>query len=147
MWDAVKEAFDLGVHTTMFVNCPLGTAVVVFLHYNRNELNESFSEEELLPDHKPLSENEDKFHQNNQRGGRNRKYVIGEWFSSEQVFYADGTLNTTPEDEGTVNVYFGDNAFLNFTVHGLFDVAPYMIWGNSPDDSTTIIDRILLALG
>ena len=90
----------------------------------------------------PLSEAEDKFHQNNQMGGRNQKYVIGTWFASEHVFYSDGTLNDTPEDEGTVNVYYGDNDILNIVVHGSLDVLPYMIFGNSPDDRTTIIDRI-----
>ena len=144
--DAAKEGVDLVVHGLLFYYFPLPTAVVVVLHYGRNVFNKSYTEEELRPTQQPLSENEDKFHQNNQRGGRNRKYVIGEWFSSEVVFYADGTLNTTPEDEGTLNVYYGDSVFLNFVVHGLFDVAPYMIWGNSPKDSTTIIDRIMLAL-
>lgn len=75
---------------------------------------------------------------------RNRKYVLGEWFSSEIVFYSDGTINNTPEDRGTFNVYSGDNVFLNIVVHGSFDVVPYMIWGNSPDDTTTIIDRFIM---
>ena len=35
------------------------------------------------------------------------------------LFFADGTLNTTAEDEGALNVYYGDSVFLNFVVHGL----------------------------
>ena len=53
-------------------------------------------------------------------------------------------LNDTPEDRGTFNMYYGTNLFGKIVVHGMYDVIPYMIWGNSPDDSTTIIDRIKL---
>ena len=100
-WDVVKEGVDVFIHSLLFSNFEIPTTIVVTLHYNRNIFNKTFTEEELTATLQPLSESEDKFHQNNQRGGRNRKYVIGEWFSSEAVFYADGTLNTTPEDEGT----------------------------------------------
>ena len=87
----------------------------------------------------------DKFHQNNQKNGeRNRKYVVGEWGSSEVVYYSDGSINNTPEDRGTFNVYSGDNWFFNIVVHGYYDVLPYMIWGNSFDDSTTLIDRLMM---
>ena len=95
----------------------------------------------------PLGPDNDKFHQNNQKGGRNSKYVIGDWFSSEVVLYGDGTINNTPEDMGTFNVYFGNNPVGNIVIHGYYDVIPYMIWGNSPDDSTTLIDRILMGMG
>ena len=111
------------------------------------ELNNTYTEAELTKTYKPEDIYHDKFHQNNQKGGgRNRKYVIGEWFSSEVVFYSDGTLNDTPEDRGTFNLYSGGNYFLNGVVHGIFDVVPYMIWGNAEDDSTTIIDRIWMGL-
>ena len=46
---------------------------------------------------------------------------------------------------GTPNVYYGDNEMLNILVHGIFDVFPYMIWGNSRDDTTTIFDRVVMA--
>lgn len=29
--------------------------------------------------------------------------------------------------------------------HAVLDVIPYYVWGNSTDDTTTIIDRILLS--
>ena len=32
----------------------------------------------------------------------------------------------------------------NIAIHGVFDVVPYMIWGNSYDDTTTIIDRVIM---
>ena len=71
--------------------------------------------------------------------------MIGNWFSSEIVFYSDGSVNNTPEDCGTFNIYSGDSGFLNVVFHGTFDVIPYMIYGNSKDDSITIIDRIVMA--
>jgi hypothetical protein len=58
------------------------------------------------------------------------------------VYYSDGTINDTPEDRGTPNVYYGDNAFLKYTVHGLYDVVPYVLWGNSHDDSTGVLERM-----
>ncbi len=69
-------------------------------------------------------------------------------FSSETVYYSDGRINNTPEDEGTINIF--DPAgkeknlpwYINNGLHFYFDVLPYYFWGNSPDDSTTIIKRI-----
>ena len=60
------------------------------------------------------------------------------------IYYSDGTINDTPEDRGTLNVYYGPNPIGKYLIHCTFDVIPYMIWGNSPDDSTTIVDRIKL---
>jgi len=116
-------------------------------HYNRNIFNNTnYTEKDLINQgYEKEPESSDKFHQNNQKNGeRNRKYVIGDWFSSEVVYYSDGIINYTPEDEGTFNIYSGDNDFLNIVVHGLFDVVPYILWGNSDEDSTNIIDRITM---
>ena len=116
-------------------------------HYSRNTYNNTnYSENELIEQgYQKEPASSDKFHQNNQYNNqRNRKYVIGDWFSSEVVYYSDGTINSTPEDEGTFNVYSGDCPFFNFVVHGTFDVVPYMLWGNSDEDSTTIVDRFMM---
>lgn len=120
------------------------------IHYSRNVLNNTdYTEKELIEQgytKEPASS--DKFHQKNQRNNeRNRKYVIGDWCSSEIVYFSDGTINNTPEDAGTFNVYSGDNWFLNIIVHGLYDVVPYMIWGNSEEDTTTFIDRVIMIGG
>ena len=148
-WDGVvyvvKEANDAYIHYYVNKLFP-ASEIIKFLHYNRNYFNNTnYSEQELIDmGYEALGEDADKFHQNNQKDDRNRKYVIGDWFSSEIVYYSDGTINLTPEDEGTFNVYSGDNGFLNVVVHGTVDVIPYMIWGNNSDDSTTIIDRIIM---
>ncbi len=120
--------------------------LIVAAHYNRNVCNTEYTLEELdKMNVDPVEDEDAKFHQNNTINDTpNEKYVVGDWFSSEVVYYSDGTVNDTPEDMGTFNVYSGNNEFLNVIVHGPFDVIPYMIWGNSPDDSTTIIDRIAM---
>lgn len=146
--DYFNEAVDVLVHSA--VDALLGSSATILraLHYNRNLMNTTYTKEELdKMGAVPLGPKDDKFHQNNQKGGRNSKYVIGDWFSSEVVLYGDDTINNTPEDMGTFNVYFGNNPVGNIVIHGYCDVIPYMIWGNSPDDSTTLIDRILMGMG
>ena len=114
------------------------------IHYSRNIFNKTYETIDDLPANAvKLGEDEDKFHQHNQADDRNSKYVVGNWGSSEVVYYSDGTLNNTPEDQGTFNVYYGPSKFLNYTVHALLDVVPYMLWGNSFSDSTTFGERIL----
>ena len=146
----MKKAVDITAKSVCISANPIGRTVAVVAHYNRNRLNkDDYSEQELQNNsYAPEKPSSDKFHQNNQIDGmRNRKYVIGTWGSSEIVYYGDGTVNNTPEDRGTFNVYSGDNGFLNVTVHGTFDVVPYIFWGNSLEDSTTIVDRVLLIFG
>lgn len=143
----VEESID-GAVQGMVESLP-GAKLTKLLHYNRNIFNQEYSEEYLTKVLKlaPLHTSKAKFHQNNLvKGEPNRKYVIGDWFSSEQVYFSDRRVNNTPEDQGTFNVYSGDNWLLNITIHGSCDVIPYMIWGNSPDDSTTIIDRLEMGI-
>ncbi|MBE6739356.1 MAG: RHS repeat-associated core domain-containing protein [Ruminococcaceae bacterium] len=149
IWRFVKKLVDISAQIACISADPLGRTLSVVAHYNRNQFNnDDYSEEELKNNYQPEPPSSDKFHQNNQVNNmRNRKYVIGEWFSSEVVYYSNGTINNSPEDIGTFNVYSGDNRFLNVVVHGCFDVMPYIFWGNSLDDSTTIIDRIILVFG
>ena len=144
---SAKKAVDVIVQTVVTLSSPVISTVIKELHYNRNVLNDTNYTEKELVEQGYIKEDtdSDKFHQNNKKNDeRNRKYVIGDWFSSEIVYYSDGTINTTPEDEGTFNVYSGDNIALNIIIHVSFDVIPYMIWGNSEDDSTTLVDRIIM---
>ena len=150
-WEEVEEwleeAVDTYVQTTVEALNPLGTLVYKRLHYNRNSLNKAPTTEEDANNqgYTLLDENNDKFHQNNLSGGRNRKYISPDGHH-EVVFYHNGQLNNTPEDEGTYNVGSATGGFFErYIVHGILDVLPYLIWGNSPDDSTTIIDRIELS--
>jgi len=138
-----KEIVDDGVHSLIDVLFP-GAKIVRNIHYNRNVFNDPERAKEKGVE---LGESESKFHQNNCLNGEdNIKKVDKGWFSNEVVLYGNGEINNTPEDVGTFNVYYGDCKFLNFTVHAIYDVLPYMIWGNSYDDSTTIIDRIRMGI-
>ena len=139
-----EAVFDTVVYSAF---TPLLSNIFREIHYKRNVFNDTYSGEELIQNnYQSVDSKYAKFHQNNQKNGKeNTKYVIGDWFSSEVVLYSDGTVNNTPEDVGTFNVYSGENGFLNIVVHGLFDVIPYMIWGNSHDDSSSIIDRLQMS--
>ena len=150
-WTSIKERVtekwkrivDDGVHSLIDVLFP-GAEIVRNIHYNRNVFNDPERAKEKGVE---LGESESKFHQNNRLNGEdNIKKVEKGWFSNEVVLYGNGEINNTPEDVGTLNVYYGDCKFLNFTVHAIYDVLPYMIWGNSYDDSTTIIDRIRMGI-
>ena len=61
----------------------------------------------------------------------------------EVVFYADGTVNATPEDMGTYN--FG-KAIIEYEdgSHKMEDVFPYILLGNTSNDYTTLFERLIL---
>jgi hypothetical protein len=94
-----------------------------------------------------LGASESKFHQNASKENLpNHKYVSPNG-RREVVYFSDGTLNEDPRDVGTYNFFpffaQGENQGVLASVgHGLLDVVPYMIWGNSSVDSSTFIDRI-----
>ena len=144
--DWAKEALDTVVHTAHKTWNPASYYVYKSLHYCRNTLNNVPTTEQkaIQSNYTIVGESDDKFHQNNQRGGRNRKYLSPDGHS-EAVYYSNGQLNNTPEDQGTYNVFSSNgNVFERYLGHGLADVLPYMLWGNSPDDETTIVDRIIM---
>ena len=159
LWNFTKEYIDTVVQTaaTSIMVRFLGkgtTAMILVLHYGRNIFNEAtyvdysnYSEAQMnAAGYIKYSKIKSKFHNNNTIGAEsNIKYVEKDsWFSSEVILYSNGEVNYTPEDEGTLNVYSGDNKALNIVVHGVFDVVPYMVFGNSPADSTTVVDRIAM---
>ena len=146
IWAGIKEIIDTAVQCTVFNANPVVSTIIMITHYNRNSQNVAPKTEQEAIDsgYILLSENDDKFHQNNQKKDRNRKYVSPDGHH-EAVYYDDGEINRTPEDEGTYNVFSSEgNIVERYLGHGLLDVVPYMIWGNSLSDSTTIIDRVLM---
>ncbi len=72
-------------------------------------------------------------------GGENIKFVHHDG-KREIVFYSTGVVNNSAEDVGTYN--FG-KAGVN---HNALDVAPYLLFGNNTYDSTTLIQRLKLAV-
>ena len=72
----------------------------------------------------------------------NRKYIDKQDGHSEAVYTGQkgkGVLTPHPEDMGTYNFFdYRRHPVLHFR----FDVIPYMIYGNSPNDNSTFIGRI-----
>ena len=149
-WGNIREWLEKGVdrvvHSAIEAINPLGSRIVKKIHYSRNELNNvPQTEQDAIRSYfTKVGESDDKFHQNNTSGGRNRKYISPDGHH-EAVYYSNGKLNNTPEDIGTYNVFSsGGNAIERYLGHGIWDVLPYMLWGNSPEDNTTIVDRIVM---
>jgi len=57
----------------------------------------------------------------------------------EAIYDSNGNIVKDPRDIGTYNYFNPDK---NKVLHGIFDVVPWIICGNSNDDTTTIFQRI-----
>ena len=91
-----------------------------------------------------ISKKESMYHNfNPSKNGRNRKF-IGKKSGNKEVVYKDegkyGKIATSPEDMGTYN-YIAPNG-VGKVGHFFLDVAPYWIFGNSPEDTTNPLERI-----
>ncbi len=62
----------------------------------------------------------------------------------EFIFDAKGNLIEDPRNIGTYN-YFPPNQ--NEILHGVVDVFPWLLWGNSPDDNTNFFQRLNKVFG
>jgi hypothetical protein len=110
---------------------------LVSYHYNRNVLNTSVSlgkAKESWDGKVPAS-----YHQQGIGGEGNKKYVSPDGHS-EAVFDATGKLVTDVVNMGTYNYADPRN---NVTGHIMYDVVPYYIFGNTPNDPTSWYHRIL----
>lgn len=70
-------------------------------------------------------------------GGGNKKYTYGNF---EGVYDINGNLVTDPLNRGTLNLFPGEG--LTIPLHFMFDVIPYYLWKNDPDDPTNLIERL-----
>ena len=57
----------------------------------------------------------------------------------EAVYDRNENLVTDPKNMGSFNIFDPRN---DPGLHTMYDVVPYIILGNSPDDKSTVIDRI-----
>jgi RHS repeat-associated protein len=57
----------------------------------------------------------------------------------EVIYDYDGNIVTAPEDMGTYNYCPSQTSVIG---HAVLDVLPWLIWGNTRDDSTTFIQRV-----
>ena len=63
----------------------------------------------------------------------------------EVITDASGKLVTDPEDMGTYNFCPSDHGLkpIAYTGHFILDILPWIFLGNSPKDSTYMLERIL----
>ena len=106
-------------------------------HYGRNVFNEppSTQEDAELEGWKRLSDEKSIYHKHD--APDNTKYVSPDG-SMEAVYDGDGNLDRSDENQGTYN-YSPPTDGLG---HVYNDVIPYWFNGNTPDDTTNVIDRI-----
>jgi len=112
------------------------------LHYNRNQGNQiaTYEEVQRSKDWKKASYLSTRQHRLGPGNENNVKYVniIN---GSELVFRPDGTLVTDPVNRGTRNFIIHDDE--PFPIgHVIYDLLPYFLWGNSPDDPTSVWNRL-----
>lgn len=115
-------------------------------HYLRNKLNKNLPQNEADAERRgwrKLSDKDSSMHQFNKSDGvRNSKWVSPSGHR-EVVFTGKGEnqrITTDPRDQGTYNFFDPKKHPLG---HATFDVLPYVFLGNSADDSTTIITRLV----
>ncbi|MEG4348172.1 DUF4347 domain-containing protein [Microcoleus sp. LAD1_D3] len=121
----------------------------IVLHYGRNVFNNTPSSLYHLEDEGWIHSELAIFHQQDKGNENNTKWLKPDkgWFgSSEAIISGPGpvrTLVTDPLNGGTYN-YF-DVSWGWKIPHG-FDVIPYVILGNSPDDPSTLSTRLNLTI-
>lgn len=100
-------------------------------HYSRNMYNDP----SLATDEMPQDKNV--FHTQGPNGEGNRKYISPDGHH-EGVYDANGNLVTDPLNMGTYNFSPPSDK----PGHLLKDIVPYVIWGNTPEDPTALMDRL-----
>jgi RHS repeat-associated protein len=105
-----------------------GTAIA---HWTRNWWNEPVKELSDVNDWTELTPSESIYHSMGPGNEGNRKFVSPNG-RSEAVFNCQDKLVTDSANMGTYN-YFGPR-FLGGVPHGIADVIPYFIFGNTPAD-------------
>jgi len=112
-------------------------------HYSRNDNNPAFPEEfdpEYFEDWDDgVSAN---CHQFTSENKNNKKYVSPDG-RYEAIYDEDNHLVTDPRDVGTYNYASPDDII----GHLFLDIVPWILWGNSPEDSTDRLERLLGSFG
>ncbi len=109
-------------------------------HYNRNENNVAPQQEPVDDDNwRLLPDSQSVYHQNGEEGRGNRKYVSVPDGNHEAVYDQDGNLVTDDANMGTYNHHGPDDTWGHFKE----DVLPYWVWGNTEDDDTPLMDRLV----
>ena len=127
-------------------------------HYARNNnqpvgsLPQTDKEAEESTEWEMLSEGQSACHQFTAENGENTKWVSSDK-KKEAIYDSQGRLVLADEDVGTYNLCpFVSNqgpitAVKTGIGHFFKDMLPWYLWGNSPNDQTTIVDRIVGSIG
>lgn len=113
-------------------------------HYLRNKLNKNLPKNDTEAAERgwrKLSDKDSSMHQFHREDGvKNSKWISPDGHR-EVVFTGKGEnqhITTDPRDQGTYNFFDPKKHPIG---HATLDVLPYMLWGNSADDSTTLYSR------
>jgi len=108
------------------------------LHWRRNMANNDYENEADANANwgDPLPTWQSTTHQIGKGNENNVKYVSPD--GRHEAVYWNGKLVTDPLNRGTFNVFGPDNT----VGHGVFDVVPWILWGNSQDDPSSPFGRI-----
>lgn len=83
----------------------------------------------------------DACHQNSVKSDEhNEKYVSFGDESFEVIYNNDGEICYDPRDYGTYNYYSPDDETVG---HAIFDVIPWLLWGNEDGDTTSVGERAI----
>ncbi|OGT94342.1 MAG: hypothetical protein A2298_00275 [Gammaproteobacteria bacterium RIFOXYB2_FULL_38_6] len=106
-------------------------ATAVIIHYSRNIFNDKVSYADARKTWEKLPADKAVYHRMGKGGENNEKYISPSGHS-EAIFSPDGKLVTDSANKGTFN-FFSPNILWGIP-HGIADVIPYFILGNTPDD-------------
>lgn len=113
-------------------------------HYLRNKLNKNLPKNDTEAAERgwrKLSDKDSSMHQFHREDGVKNSKWISPNGHREVVFTGKGEnqhITTDPRDQGTYNFFDPKKHPIG---HATLDVLPYMLWGNSADDSTTLYSR------
>ena len=117
--------------------------LLAILHWGRNAKNKKVSYSDVTGQTslwKQLPDNQAIFHQMGEGNEENEKYVNPD--GREMIYkpLSNNTASLVIDDTnlGTYNYVHPDGSLLNAIGHGILDVTPYMIFGNTPSDMFTV---------
>ncbi len=118
-------------------------------HYNRASFNKIPANEGKAKEENWMLMDADQsvWHRMGPGNENNKKYVSPHpnkaGGSSEVVYHQDRSLATDPANIGTYN--YVDHR-VSVIGHLVFDVVPYIFWGNTPSDPTSFWERLMIPL-
>ncbi|EPX64445.1 hypothetical protein D187_005579 [Cystobacter fuscus DSM 2262] len=118
-----------------------GNSYWINAHYGRNSQNRTPPRDVAIKEGwEKMSDLKSIYHRHGKGNEHNEKYVSPDGMC-EAVYKPDGQLVTDPANLGTYN-YSSQLTFWGSVGHGIVDVVPYVLLGNSLQDNTPIWYRL-----